>query len=677
VKSFILRFSCALFFYSAFSVSAASDWTAQFSKPAQENGQIRIELPDNLDAFTLATLGVELDGIDITAMMNLDGNAFTYLPLQPLSSGTHTLRLIAMADDGSFKEKQTWHFSIQARTAEPEPALSQVETQLTSSVFRANTLTELSARVDQRNLTNPPDRLILSGSGDIVAKHSSGNWTTSARGNYLLQSEEALSVTGNKADIGEYEIQTHHTGEHLNSHLTLGHHSTGLENLLISNFYRRGLSTGVQHTGNRYSGQIFAFNSTPLTGADNFTGLSDEDENLYGSSITLTPFGNGVDAASLTGTFYTGERTEEGAGIGDTNPTVTGNGWGLALSKGFGQGRTRLSADFARTNFDIDASGVAPEEDGDALSLKLTHRLFEQPIIINDRPMSIDMGLSYDRIDSFYYSLGNANLATDRDAYTLSSALYWGSLAANIVLLEETNNVDNLQGLPTDKLRSAELSLNYNFDQQTEGLAWLGTPYLFFNAMAADLRRDATPTGYLGNDTNSESSSLSFGGGSNYARWYWNASQTFSQFDDATNISNDTRNSQTSLNAGWTLNEYLSLTTGIQYSAFEDKDLGETSHNTNLLLGIVASPIPNKLDLNFDYNLNLSGGSDDTEDSHVANGEIEWTFRKSRTNRSGLSLAFRFSLEDTHGNINSVLNKTDYQAYLVFRIKAPFASPQR
>lgn len=676
MKSFITRFSCAFILYGAFSISAFADWSAQFSDPTQSTEQIRLELPADLDAFTLATLGVELDGIDITAMMSLDGSAFTFQPLQPLSSGEHVLRLIAMAEDGSFKEKQSWRFSIQT-TAVSESSISELEQQLTSSEFRANTLTELSARVDQRNLQNLPDRLILSGSGDLSAKHKSGNWTTSARGNYLLQSEEELSVTGNQADIGEYEIQARHSGEHLNSQITMGHHSTGLNNLLISNFHRRGFSAGIEHTGNRFSGQAFAFNSSPLTGVDNFTGLSEEDENLYGSSVTVAPYGSGVDALKLTGTFYTGDRVEEGTGIGETNPTVSGNGWGLTVAKSFGEGRTLLSADFARTDFDVDASGAVPKEDGDAISLNLSHRLFDTPAFINGTPLSIDLGFSYDRIDSFYYSLANASLAADRDAYALSSTLYWGSLAANIVLLEETNNVDELQGLPTDKLRSAQLNLNYSFDQQTDSLAWLGTPYLFINAMTADLSRDQTPSGYLGNDTDSESSSFAFGGGSNYERWYWSASQTFSQYEDATNLSNDTRNSQTSINAGWTLNEYLSLTSGLQYSAFEDRDLKQVSHNTNLLLGVVASPIPNKLDLNFDYNLNLSGGSDDTEDNHVANGEIEWTFRQPRTNRSGLSLAFRFSLEDTYGNINSALNKTDYQAYLVFRVKAPFSSQQR
>ena len=91
---------------------AFADWTAKFDAPAGPNAAMRIDLPDDLDIMTLTTLGVELDGIDITALLSLDGTDFIYQPVEPLSNGEHIIRLVHLNNDGSVTNKGSWRFNI-------------------------------------------------------------------------------------------------------------------------------------------------------------------------------------------------------------------------------------------------------------------------------------------------------------------------------------------------------------------------------------------------------------------------------------------------------------------------------------------------------------------------------------------------------------------------------------
>ena len=58
---------------------ALAEWNANFIPPSGPEAPLRIDLPSDLDIMTLTTLGVELDGTDITAMLSLDGEDFSFV----------------------------------------------------------------------------------------------------------------------------------------------------------------------------------------------------------------------------------------------------------------------------------------------------------------------------------------------------------------------------------------------------------------------------------------------------------------------------------------------------------------------------------------------------------------------------------------------------------------------
>lgn len=677
IKQSLTRIFIALLLVSL-SERVLADWSANFQPPDNNASQLKVLLPDNLEISTLITLGVELDGIDITALISFENQDFVYTPVEPLLNGEHVLRLMVINSDGSFTEKSSWKFPISAA----ETSLNNIDQQQTanaeawlkSASFQADTLTEYSNRIKQNNIGLAPDHSIISGSGNVQGNLEGENWAVHARGNYLIQSDEDLALTGKTIDIGEYAISANYTGDSVDTGLTLGHHDIGLDSMLFSSTQRRGVSAGIGDKNNRISTNIFAFNPETQVGAEDFTGLADSKNRLDGVTVTVKPFSAESDALEITGLYYDGQGSTGGIGIGGEEEVSTGSGYGVILKKSFLEGKVDLRGEYDRANYDIDGDeGIAPEDSSDAISLLIEARPFDNKILF-DEYLDVVVGTKYERIDTFFDSLANHGIAADRDAVTVYSNIYWGSLSASLQFGHETNNVDELAGIATDRLRSFIWSSNYSFDPQTGKTAWLGSPYLSFSGLLSKLDRKETPDGYEGYDTDNTSNSLTLGGGSSYEKWYWSASHTYASLEDDANTTSDATSNFSSVGLGWTVSDRLELNSDVQYGVFEDKGFDDTSYNTNMNFGLRSVLIRDKLNLDFNYNLNLASGSDDSPDKHVINTELGWTVQQARKNHPGLALTLRGSMETNHENTNNSDDEAQYQIFAIFQITAPFSS---
>jgi len=657
---------------------AQAEWSAEFQAPSEKMPKLVIDLPDDLDIAVLTTLAVELNGIDVTSLISFENRDFSYQPIEPLPNGEHHLRLLMLDAEGQITEKAKWSFHVDYAGPGAEALAQQqraaAEAWLVSASFEADTLIEYSNRIRQRNIGPAPEHSNLSGSGNLQANLQGESWSVDARSNYLIQSDNDLALNGHAVDIGEYAIAANYQGSTLHSGLSMGHHGVGLDSMLFSAFQRRGVSARVATINERIAGNVFAFRPETQTGLRDFTGLSDSHNRLEGMSTTIKPFSSDSDALKVTGLYYDGEGSTGGIGISGEEEVSTASGSGVIAEKSFGQGRVDVRAEYAHAKYDVDGdAALFTEDESDAWSMIIQARPFDN-LVLADKSVDLIVGTKYERIATFFESLANQGIAADRDANTLYSNLYWGSLSANLNLVHETNNVDDLAGIPTDRMRNASWNANYAFDQQMEKLAWLGSPYLNFTGFISRLDREDTPDGYFGVDTDNSFESLTLGGGSNYERWYWSASHSFSSLEDHANTTSDTRNNFTSLGVGWTVSERLELNGDVQYGVFENKDTDENSYNTNMNFGLRSVLVPNTVNFNVNYNLNLAGGSDDSPDKQIVNSELAWTIRQAQTNNPGFAVALRGSVEKTNGNSTTTEDETQYQVFAVFRIMAPLSS---
>ncbi len=671
--------SGVFFFVFWMTGSAFANREANFIPPNSSTSVLQISISKSEEALTFENFEVEVDGIDVTSTVMAEGNTLSYQPVEPFTVGSHVVRLLE-SDNSEIYEIGRWTFEIsgatgdaQSRTLPSETQIAAAEKALKSTYFRMDTLTELSQRLVDREGQNEPDRTIASGAGDANAGLETKRIRVSSHANYLLQSDRNLALTGNILDLGEYDVAVEYNGNTAKGAVNLGHHDAGINSLLMSNFYRRGASVRLGTQDDRVSAQGFAFGTESLAGISNFTGLTSSNERLAGGSVSVKPFSTVPGALSVTGTYYRGTGNTSGVGVSDFDPAATGSGWGLVITKGFDEQRTRLRGEYAWTSYDADGdSGAADDNESDALRLYLDRRVFAVPPIILGNSFDISVGAGYDRIGAYFASLANPGMAADRNAVSAYGNLNWGSFSSDLRLLHETNNVDGLSALPTDRLISGTVDLSYNFDPQTGDRAWLGTPYISLNGYAAGLDRLKTPAGYAGAGTDNLSTSLSVGGGASYDDWYWGLTQSLSTFEDHTNQSSDTVSYLSGVNAGWTVSPHLNLDGGLQFGGFTDKDTNQTGYTTNLNFAMSNQVVPDVLDWNLDYNLNLLSGSGDTPVSHVVNSEIEWTFLQPRPNHAGLALAVRGSMENVNGNADNTQDGTEYQVFVVLRIKAPF-----
>lgn len=658
-------------------VEVLANWSANLQAPQDSNELLRIELPADLDIMTLTTLLVEVDGIDVTALMEMDGNTFVYRPVTPFKQGEHTVRLIQLGENGESVPKDNWSFSITSTSSPDEGQVAAIEAWLKSASVQADTYTEFSKRIADQNLGSPTySRGIVSGSGDINTEITSENWSFTGQGNYLAQTEHKLALTNNVVDVGEYTLKATYQGDLLKGGMTLGHHDIGVDSILLSGFYRRGASVNLGDSDGMISATGFAFRPDSITGARDFTGLSNSKYLVRGTSAVFQPFSQDIDALKITGLYYDGRKSLDGNGVYDSNndtvSSKTGSGWGTIVEKSFANRRLELRGEFARSSYDEDGSNSDFEEEtANATSFSMQARPFNN-LTFDDRTADLLFGVRYQHIDTAFASLANEGLAADKDAYSAFSSFYWDAFSASLEVGQETNNVDEIAGLPTDQLRYATLGLGYSFDQQEGSLSWLGTPYINLSGNITDITRIKTPQDYGGYDTDNNSTSVSLGGGSSYDAWFWSANYTRSQFSDDANVSSDTISHFISLSSGWTVSNQLELTGSTSVGGFRDRSNHTINYDKNLNLGVNAILLPDKLNLNFDYNLNFSSGSGDTPDSQVFNSEVEYTLIQPDRNRPGLALAILGSVEDRNDNANSYDDETAYQIYTALRVKAPF-----
>ncbi|WP_282608494.1 hypothetical protein [Pelagibius sp. Alg239-R121] len=630
-----------------------------------------VEVPDHVPFETLPRLGLEVDAIDVTPLLAFENQRFNYRPPQALQPGQHQLRLIEVTLDGDVVERGSWDFTVssEAAIADNGPDESDASISATNAV-------EFSQRLADKGFEDTPARGQVSGGGYADAAYSHGQWSVTNNANYLIETQKDRAVSGRGFDLGEYTFNTRFDDEDFFGQVALGHQSLNTDSFIMSNYSRRGLSASLGSGDELLSVTGFSFHPESVVGSENITGLNDSDNRLMGFQATAHPVPAWGKDFSVTGVYYSGKGTEGGVGIGGDSNTNQGDGWSVIAERLLFERSVKITGQFARSNFE--QSGVVLGDDevsGDAWSLALSYTPFQAEEIAGQY-LNLTLGGRYERVDTFFSSLANSSLAADRDSLLLYSDLYWGNISANAQGLYQTNNVDDLSGLPTDSLLSLQFTGSYYptieppAEDETD---WLGQPYLNLNIGAVDNERVETPEDYFGGSTDNSHLSVTLGGGSSYGAWGWQISETFARFLDRTDASSDTKSYFTDVSANWTISDAVQLSGGVQWGLFTDTDADTRTHNVNVNLGVQAEILPETLRTSLNYNLNLLTGDGDTPDNTVANGEIEWTILPPTENNVGIALAFQGLLENKDGNGDTSIDGTDWQLFSVLRVSAPIS----
>lgn len=619
------------------STSYALDWTPkliQAKSPEFRDPQdvIQIDLPEDLTEKIFKTLAFELDNIDITAMITQSGRTSLYIPVQPLQWGKHTLRLVEYEDDGSIIERGFWEFEVRD-----------------SSVFQAidysvdSNLT-VSQRIADKNL-GMPEPGSLSGQGAAVLNGllSNEDWQINGNVDLIYNSETERTRNGQQLDVGEFLI----TGRNDSAQLNLGHHSIAQTNLVVDNFYRRGLSANMRIDSVSSTATGFVMRTEAVTGTQEGFGISDPDNTVTGVSWESQPLSENPENLYLSATYLSGKRNSVPESVGAFQTLQKGDSWGLVADSSLYDQQLRLRVEYAESINDVITDDVndidVTDAEGTAKSFLLTYSPLMKEV---GSTFFWNTGLEYSEVSTLFNSLANPNLPSDKTLHRLFLNTNWSSVSAQFLTALETDNVDEDDARSQIETRLYQAALNYNpVVNPSPGSVfdYLGRPNfsLQFSKTAQDqIKESLIPT----TDLKINTTTSAFSAGFIKNRWSWNWLSSWSEQDDKIESINNSTTWLHNLTANINANNRLVIKPNILSQKTNFTVFGGDLNS--LLLGLdmdylFTESLTGELNLNqSNSESDISTSMQDVELTTLGYGVV-WNWISAKNNKPGFDVVFR------------------------------------
>ncbi|XGA80252.1 hypothetical protein OR573_00940 [Halomonas sp. CH40] len=163
-------------------------------------------------------------------------------------------------------------------------------------------------------------------------------------------------------------------------------------------------------------------------------------------------------------------------------------------------------------------------------------------------------------------------------------------------------------------------------------------------------------------------------------KWDWSVDAGIEQLTDHTGLQPDTQLQHLGGQVGFDFSEHYHISAGLQNTRTHYRGSGEHTDQTLYNLAGTAELIPERLSARVDLNLNHFNAEDDPffaqhQVNRYISGQLDWTLRKAKTNRSGVSLTLSYSgnqLKDRLWN-NPTLN--EQQLWLHLKTTLPSSYP--
>lgn len=621
----------------------------------------RIHIPPDVPLAELQKLALELDAIDITAMVQRVGEYAVFKPVQPLAPGRHELRVVEYADDGSIMELGDWSFEVRQSRLLREYAVA-ADTQLTASV-----------RVADNSLTYPrPDRLQGQGSSQIGYSAASGNWRSQGQFDLIYNSLNTGQTGGRRLDNGEFLFSAD------NSYIgaRVGHQNVGTTSLVMDNFRRRGISLQgrLPMMNSRLSG--FSLSSEDIRGFQRGLGIGDSHRTVNGVSFDSSPLSGRPQALYLSGTWLDGQGRENsglvGAIDGLESGRAKGSAWSLSADSQLFNNRLRLRGEYASTNYDFNTNDNLNSEKDTAYSLLAT---FADTTAIG---LNWNAGVEHRKIGTFFKSLGNLALPSDRRLLRAFGGAQWSTLGVQASIEQQQDNVEDIAQLPRIQTDLSNISMNWA-PALASADSWLGTPSFGAAFSHQKQRQIFTPTGFLPTPTDNRLSSWQAYASSAYAFGSLSLTLVTSQFRDYAGIQDDTDTTGIYLDGNVSMmQQRLILTPLIRFDRTDDKYTMQSSMVVTYGLQTVFILKPKKLDGSFNINLNRNQSTDDSinNDTFTVSMALNWHLLAAHRNRPGFDLGFSGLYNGVKDNLVTANTFGTYQAFLTLRMVLPARAGQ-
>lgn len=651
----------------AFAASTASAEDFRFVRPGspdrifKSNEALYIELPANLASSELNSIFIELNGVDITQLVTIQGRNVVFNPSSPYASGSQALRLVRMGKNGKLVEINRWNFSVSG-----EPPVESA-TSFSGTVDSTYSYMPWNSGHDYEH----PKRHNFNTQAQFQGATQTEGWQMTARGNAYLNTEDNYNPAGSNIEVGEYLLSAEKATETGSTLLRLGNHDVGVDNILMNSFYRRGASAKVDMLGDSVTMTGFSQDPAPRIGNRNIVGFSEEDQRASGVHATARPVAGLGEKLELEGTAYTGRGTQGGTGgtTGIDLPQTSGNGYQFGMRSVLWENYLSMRLQQAYSQFDFDGRHNeygAQNDDGQRFSFNLTP--LGAQVSSDGRLQLWNVELAYQKMGAFYESLLSQMEEGDREKYSVGTNYIYGGTTLSGEVAWITTNVNDFAELPTDRALNSWVQASYAPEEE-----WWGHPVFFAGGTYSDEGREKTPAGYAGIGLDRTTQSLNAGTSLSFDEAVGTLNHTFTKQDDNKLESASYYTHYTDLTVEFKPLESLTLRPGVQMEWLTQTGTGE-SRSAHASLGADIVMIPDTLWNYTNYSTLINGGGSSTRSNTNLESEFTWQVKPAEINSPGYALA----LAGMYGNLtdpdtNQVLQDKDARVFLRLKVSAPFA----
>lgn len=624
---------------------------------------LTIVVPSNFNPPQMGNISIELDAIDITEMVELSNGQIVYNPLQAMLPENHELRITEYADNGDINELGVWYFDVRMSEAFEEYALA-ADTQINSRY-----------RLSEKEGDYPlPERLQTDANSQIGFKIRNGNWQTEGQFDLNYTSIKDNRPSERTIENTEFLIKT--GNQYVEA--KIGHQNVGQASFIMDNFRRRGISVAGKVASLNSTITGFSLSSNDITGFGHGLGISNAQQRVHGYSLSIAPISDGPKLLNISATWLSGKGNDGNIFVSDfesfddtnaaTPVSEKGDAWSMVADSLLLEDKLRIRAEYAETEFNFNPLDELGAEKDSAETLLVTYA------DNTDSGVTWNAGFNYQQIGTYFKSLANRGLPSDRELSKLFAGMQWDTVGVQISGEEQKDNLENIAQLP--KTTTELNSINVNWSPQLKSHnTWLGIPYFDFGYNEQSQRQNNIPLDYFFPATDNQLESWQASGSFSYNVNSWGFTLMNTNFTDKSGVQNDSGTNSINLFSNFILEEIGNISPSIQFDQSKDKVTGLTSVGVTYSLQSVFTLIPNKLDGSADIMLNKNDTNDlfTKNESMAINLAFNWRAREATSNQFGIDLALGGTYNDFEDKIFPQPNQETYQIYL----NATFTLPTR
>lgn len=641
---------------------------------------LHIPLPSNT-----TDLLFELDNIDVTDLVNIQNGIALITPAELLNIGSHQVVVYRLSGD-NLETISTLTYQVetggapttladtdnntgQAITTDGESNSGNYTTtrEAKNSNISIHGSFEASRIIAQSaNRSSSGNDWQLTSNAQLQGQWGRGDWSVEANTNVLLEPKSITDgTTGSsnryRLNIGDFLIKL----KKGNLSSQIGNHQLDSSNLLLYNFYRRGISVNWKLPKKNIDLTGFSYNAQTLSGFEGGLGISDSNNRITGGILKLTPFKNVAKATDIIFTWLTGKQ-QNPATTTDNNtttqsPIISGNAWDIAVNSKLFDDKLSIKTEVAQSLYDDGDNTTAGEASHNdrAYIFDATYQILT-PDYQNKHTKTLEIGLEKKRIGTYFRSLANNSLTYDLDSTRLHTLFNNGQLTLQGGVEYQKNNVNDIENIPTLGTTLADLNINYTplYEGDKKPGFW-GKPSFGANITQSaqeTIKQPASFTTEVDQVTFNSTIFANF----YYDKWDWSTSLTQGFNDDRTK---DERNTNQLLSIGFNVRPYerLDFNSYWQISRQNNQNSDDTSQQS-LSFNMNAEIIPSKLNANAGINISeqRTEGSLQSRTSSLDFG-VNWTPDAQKTRRTHLSYWLRGQYSHQSGINIGTDQKDDYE----------------